>query len=240
MTRWRVSVHNGFVRLLLVEDEPHASRMLAKGLREQAYAVDVAGDGETAMMHTASNDYDVVVLDLGLPDTDGVALCRTWRAEGLAAPILMLTARDAVQARIVGLDSGADDYITKPFDFDELLARLRALIRRGARAPLPERLHVGPLELNTRARSVVCGGRSLVLTTREYALMEFLVRHAGQVVGRAEIAEHVWDESYDPVSNVIDVYVQRLRRKLGSVGCQALMKTRRGAGYMLSADDGPD
>ena len=138
MTRWRVPVHNGFVRLLLVEDEPHASRMLAKGLREQAYAVDVAGDGETATMRTASNDYDVVVLDLGLPDTDGVALCRTWRAEGLVAPILMLTARDAVQARIVGLDSGADDYITKPFDFDELLARLRALIRRSAGQARPE------------------------------------------------------------------------------------------------------
>ena len=173
MTRRRVPVHNGFVRLLLVEDEPHASRMLAKGLREQAYAVDVAGDGETAMMRTASNDYDVVVLDLGLPDTDGVALCRTWRAEGLVAPILMLTARDAVHARIVGLDSGADDYITKPFDFDELLARFtrahsprrasasaRALACRPAGAQYPRaqcrvRRHVaGPHDARVRAHGV--------------------------------------------------------------------------------------
>ncbi len=222
------------MRLLLVEDEPLAAQLLAKGLREHAYAVDVVADGTSALMHASANDYDIVVLDLGLPDVDGIALCATLRANGLLAPILMLTARDAVQMRIAGLDSGADDYMTKPFDLRELLARLRALMRRGARAPLPEQVRVGPLALDTRAQVATCRGRVLALTTREYALLEFFARHAGQVVGRTDIAEHVWDESYDPLSNVIDVYVQRLRRKLAPAGGDALLKTRRGAGYVLS------
>ena len=222
------------MRLLLVEDEPLAAQLLAKGLREHAYAVDVVADGTHAMMRASANDYDIVVLDLGLPDVDGIALCATLRTNGLMAPILMLTARDAVQMRIAGLDSGADDYMTKPFDLQELLARLRALMRRGARAPVPEQVRVGPLVLDTRAQRATCGERVLALTTREYALLEFFARHAGQVVGRTDIAEHVWDESYDPLSNVIDVYVQRLRRKLAPAGGEALLKTRRGAGYVLS------
>ena len=222
------------MRLLLVEDEPLAAQLLAQGLREHAYAVDVVADGTHAMMRASANDYDIVVLDLGLPDVDGIALCATLRSNGLLAPILMLTARDAVQMRIAGLDSGADDYMTKPFDLQELLARLRALMRRGARAPLPEQVRVGALVLDTRAQMATCRGRALALTTREYALLEFFARHAGQVVGRADIAEHVWDESYDPLSNVIDVYVQRLRRKLAPAGGEALLKTRRGAGYVLS------
>jgi two-component system copper resistance phosphate regulon response regulator CusR len=222
------------MRLLLVEDEPLAAQVLAKGLREHAYAVDVVADGANAMMRASANDYDIVVLDLGLPDIDGIALCGMLRTSGLTAPILMLTARDAVQMRIAGLDSGADDYMTKPFDLQELLARLRALMRRGARAPLPEQVRIGPLVLDTRAQIATCRGRGLALTTREYALLEFFARHAGQVVGRADIAEHVWDESYDPLSNVIDVYVQRLRRKLAPAGGDALLKTRRGAGYVLS------
>jgi len=222
------------MRLLLVEDEPLAARLLAKGLREHAYAVDVAADGSSALLHAAANDYDIVVLDLGLPDLDGIVVCTTLRANGLTAPILMLTARDAIQMRVAGLDSGADDYLTKPFDLQELLARLRALIRRGTRPPLPQRVHVGPLVLDTLAQVATCRGCALPLTTREYALLEFFARHAGQVVGRADIAEHVWDESYDPLSNVIDVYVQRLRRKLAPAGGEALLKTRRGAGYVLS------
>jgi two-component system copper resistance phosphate regulon response regulator CusR len=224
------------MRLLLVEDEPLAAQFLAKGLREHAYAVDVAPDGSSATMLTAASDYDIVVLDLGLPDVDGIALCGMLRKSGLMAPILMLTARDAVQMRIAGLDSGADDYMTKPFDLEELLARLRALMRRAARTPLPDQVRVGPLVLDTRAQAATCHGHSLSLTTREYALLEFFVRHAGQVVGRADIAEHVWDDSYDPLSNVIDVYVQRLRRKLAPAGAGTLLKTRRGAGYVLSDD----
>jgi two-component system copper resistance phosphate regulon response regulator CusR len=222
------------MRLLLVEDEPVAAQVLARGLREHAYAVDVAADGAHALRRAAANDYDIVVLDLGLPDVDGIALCATLRTNGLLAPILMLTARDAVQMRIAGLDSGADDYMTKPFDLQELLARLRALMRRAAQAPLPEQLRVGPLVLDTRAQVARCYGRTLTLTTREYALLEFFARRAGQVIGRTDIAEHVWDESYDPLSNVIDVYVQRLRRKLAPAGGDALLKTRRGAGYVLS------
>jgi len=226
------------VRILLVEDEPAAARILAKGLREHAYAVDVAGDGCIAVLRAGASDYDAILLDLALPDGDGVAVCRQLRDGGTIAPILMLTARDAVEARIAGLDSGADDYVTKPFDFAELLARLRAVIRRGARAPLPERLEIGPLELDTRAHQVrTKDGPLLRLTTREYALLEYFARHVDEVVGRAAIAEHVWDDTYDPFSNVIDVYVQRLRRKLAAAGCPSLIKTRRGAGYILTREE---
>jgi len=228
------------VRILLVEDEPTAARLLAKGLREHAYAVDVATTAGAALQRASASDYDAIVLDLGLPDADGVEVCQALRDAGMMVPILMLTARDSVHARIAGLDSGADDYVTKPFDFDELLARLRAVLRRGARAPLPERLQVGPLVLNTRSRLVTANdGPALRLTTREYALLEFFARHAGEVVGRAAIAEHVWDDTYDPFSNVIDVYVQRLRRKLAEVGCDWLIKTRRGLGYMLTDESAP-
>jgi len=222
------------MRLLLVEDELVAGRLLAKGLRDNAYAVDVVSDGETAIARAGVNDYDLIVLDLGLPDIDGLSVCQSLRKQGIHAPVLMLTARDAVRMRIAGLDSGADDYMTKPFDLDELLARLRALLRRGARTPLPERLAVGPLQLDTRAQTADCKDVRLPLTTREYAFLEYLARHAGEVVGRSAIAEHVWDDSYDPMSNVIEVYVQRLRRKLALGGGDALNKTRRGAGYVLS------
>jgi two-component system copper resistance phosphate regulon response regulator CusR len=222
------------MRLLLVEDELVAGRLLAKGLRDNAYAVDVVSDGETAIARAGVNDYDLIVLDLGLPDIDGLSVCQSLRKQGIHAPVLMLTARDAVRMRIAGLDSGADDYMTKPFDLDELLARLRALLRRGARTPLPERLAVGPLQLDTRAQTADCKDVRLPLTTREYAFLEYLARHAGEVVGRSAIAEHVWDDSYDPMSNVIEVYVQRLRRKLALGGGDALIKTRRGAGYVLS------
>ena len=202
------------MRILLVEDEPDAARIVAKGLRERCYAVDVVADGEAAVYQAAITDYDAIVLDVLLPLKDGLAVCRQIRGEGASVPILMLTARDSVEARIEGLDSGADDYLTKPFDFGELLARLRALGRRGVRPPLPERLQLGDLEVDTRAHRVLKRGRAVPLTAREYALFEYLARRAGEVVGRAEIAEHVWDESYDPFSNVIEVYVRRLRRKL--------------------------
>src|SRR5690348_4725516 len=154
------------MRLLLVEDEPVAARLLAKGLRERAYAVDVAPDGRTALARARDNDYDVVVMDLGLPDMDGLGLCEALRRGGLTTPVLMLTARDAVPMRVAGLDSGADDYLTKPFDLDELLARLRALLRRGARTPVPDRIAVGPLELDTRSQRAACNGIVLPLTTR--------------------------------------------------------------------------
>jgi two-component system copper resistance phosphate regulon response regulator CusR len=221
------------MRILLVEDEPDAARMVAKGLREQTYAVDVVADGESACFQAAVADYDAIVLDVLLPRQDGFAVCRSLRGAGQSVPILMLTARDGVESRIEGLDCGADDYLTKPFAFGELLARLRALVRRAAKPLLPERLRVAELELDTRAHRVWTGGREVLLTAREYALVEYLARRAGCVVGRAEIAEHVWDERYDPFSNVIEVYVRRLRRKLDPPGRESLIRTRRGEGYAL-------
>src|SRR5262249_6956807 len=166
------------MRILLVEDEPSAAHLLAKGLRENAYAVDVAADGETALFQVGTTDYDAVVLDIMLPIRDGLAVCRAIRDSGSAVPILMVTARDAVDARIAGLDSGADDYRVKPFDFGDLLARLRALIRRGHLPVVPNRLTAGPLTLDTRSRRAHVGVREIVLTAKEYALLEYLVRRA--------------------------------------------------------------
>lgn len=223
------------MRILLVEDEPHAAQMLAKGLREQAYAVDVAADGASAMFQVGTTDYDGLILDVMLPRVDGFTACRRIRASGSAVPILMLTARDAVEARVEGLDCGADDYLVKPYDFRELLARLRALIRRGHQPVAAERLVVGPITIDTRTRRVCVDDQDVGTTTKEYALLEYLARRAGDVVGRAEIAEHVWDAHYDPLSNVIDVYVQRLRRKIDQPGRESLIRTRRGEGYQLAA-----
>jgi DNA-binding response OmpR family regulator len=221
------------MRLLLVEDHVEAARMISKGLREQAYAVDVAATGDAACQQAAIHDYDAVVLDVSLPGRDGLAVCRDIRSAGSAVPILMLTARDAVESRVAGLDAGADDYLTKPFDFRELLARLRALIRRGTHPPAPDRFVVGDLTFDTRARRVLARDQPLLLTAREYALLEHLGRRADAVVGRADIAEHVWDEQYDPMSNVIDVYVRRLRRKLEGAHAHTEIRTRRGEGYQL-------
>jgi len=227
------------MRILLVEDEPQAAQMVAKGLREEAYAVDVVGDGERAVYQAAITEYDAIILDVMLPLRDGLSVCREIRQAGSMVPLLMLTARDAVDARIEGLDSGADDYLTKPFDFGELLARLRAIVRRGHRSLTPSILRSGPLALDTRARRAFRGGEALVLTAREYALLEHLMLHEGAVVGRAAIAEHVWDSPYEAMSNVIDVCIQRLRRKIDEPGQPSLIVTRRGEGYMLSADGNP-
>jgi two-component system copper resistance phosphate regulon response regulator CusR len=222
------------MRILLVEDEPDAAQMLAKGLREQSYAVDVATDGEAAVYQAGVNDYDLVILDVMLPLKDGFQVCRELRAEGLTFPILMLTARDAPPDRVAGLDMGADDYLTKPFDFHELLARLRALLRRGP-ALRPETVEVADLSIDMRARRVRRGGRQIELTAKEYALLEYLARRAGEVVSRAEIAEHVWEENFDPFSNLIEVYVQRLRRKIDEGHAPKLLRTRRGEGYVLAS-----
>jgi len=222
------------MRILLVEDEPSAAQMLAKGLREQSYAVDVATDGEAAVYQAGINDYDLVILDVMLPLKDGFEVCRDLRAEGLTFPILMLTARDAPPDRVAGLDMGADDYLTKPFDFHELLARLRALLRRGP-ALRPETVEIADLSIDMRARRVKRGGCQIELTAKEYALLEYLARRAGEVVTRAEIAEHVWEENFDPFSNLIEVYVQRLRRKIDEGHAPKLLHTRRGEGYVLAS-----
>jgi two-component system copper resistance phosphate regulon response regulator CusR len=217
-----------------VEDEARAARMLAKGLREHSYAVDVAADGEGALGLAGANDYDLVILDIMLPGKDGFEVCRELRAQGLTVPVLMLTARDAVRDRITGLDVGADDYLTKPFDFYELLARVRALLRRG-QVLHSDTITVADLEVDTRAQQVTRAGRPVELTSKEYALLEYLARRAGRVVGRAEIGEHVWDVDFDPFSNLIEVYIQRLRRKIDHGHELKLIRTLRGAGYRLAA-----
>ncbi|MBO0859014.1 MAG: response regulator transcription factor [Chloracidobacterium sp.] len=222
------------MRILLVEDEPDAAQILAKGLREQSYAVDVVIDGEAAVYQASVNDYDLVILDVMLPLKDGFEVCRELREEGLTFPILMLTARDAPPDRVAGLDIGADDYLTKPFDFHELLARLRALLRRGPELR-PEILKIADLSIDTRARRVSRAGRRIELTAKEYALLEYMARRAGEVVSRAEIAEHVWEENFDPFSNLIEVYVQRLRRKIDEGDATKLLRTRRGEGYILAS-----
>jgi two-component system copper resistance phosphate regulon response regulator CusR len=225
------------VRILLVEDESRVAGFIARGLREQAYAVDRAGDGEEAVYLASVNEYDLIVLDVMLPKKDGYTVCRELRAAGLRAPILMLTARDAVDDRVAGLDAGADDYLVKPFDFKELLARMRALLRRSG-PPRPTVAQVADLTLDTASHAVERGGRRVSLTAKEYALLEFLILHEGRVVGREQIAQHVWDEAFDPLSNVIDVYVKRLRAKVDAGFHPRLIHTRRGEGYMLTAEAG--
>jgi two-component system copper resistance phosphate regulon response regulator CusR len=223
------------MRLLLVEDEPRVARFIAKGLREQSYAVNIASDGEEALYQAREIDYDLMILDVMLPVKDGYAVCRELRAAGFRNPILMLTARDAVDDRVAGLDCGADDYLTKPFDFKELLARLRALLRRPHEIQ-PEMLRLSDLVLNTGNHSATRGDRSIGLTAKEYALLEFLMLRRDRIVNREQIAQHVWDENFDPFSNVIDVYVRRLRAKIDEGFTRPLIHTRRGEGYMLSAE----
>ena len=225
------------MRILLVEDESDAAAVLAKGLREHAYAVDIARDGHQALEQTAINDYDLIVLDLLLPGIHGLEVCRRLRAEGATTPILMLTARGEPDQRVQGLDVGADDYLPKPYHFPELLARVRALLRRGP-ALASATLQIEDLTIDTRTQQVRRAGRPIQLTAKEYALLEYLARRHGHVVGRADIAEHVWDDSFDPLSNLIEVYIQRLRRKIDDGEGVKLIQTRRGAGYCLtSADD---
>jgi DNA-binding response OmpR family regulator len=223
------------MRVLLVEDDPGVQRFVVKGLREQSYAVDVAASGKDALYQADINPYDLIILDVMIPGIDGFHVCRALRKSGHRIPILMLTARDAVEDRIAGLDHGADDYLTKPFEFRELLARLRALLRRPSDLH-PAKLAVADLIVDTASQSAKRGGQSIALTQKEYALLEFLARNVGRVVGRAEIAEHVWDETFDPFSNLIEVYINRLRRKLDLPNKPSLLHTRRGAGYMLGAE----
>ena len=235
----RLKAYDLDMRVLLVEDDTRIAHFVAKGLREQSYAVDVSATGEEALYQVAINTYDLVILDVMIPVPDGFAVCRELRRTGHRMPVLMLTARDAVEDRVVGLDCGADDYLTKPFEFRELLARLRALLRRPSTLQ-SSTLSVADLAINIAGQSVSRGGKFISLTAKEYALVEFLARNAGRVVGRAEIAEHVWDEEFDPFSNLIEVYVNRVRRKIDTKGFKPLLHTRRGAGYVLSSDPTPD
>lgn len=222
------------MRILLVEDDRSLAATVAAYLRNAGLAVDAVSTGEQALSEAAVSPYDAVVLDLTLPDADGLELCRRMRRQGVRARILMATARDAVEDRVAGLETGADDYLVKPYALAELLARLRALMRRPAE-PVPPRLVVADLELDTGTMSARRGGRAISLTTKEFAVLEYLMRHAGQVVGREQISEHAWDANYDPLSNVVDVYLSRLRRKVDGPGEPPLLATVRGAGYRLAA-----
>lgn len=222
------------MRILLVEDEPRMAQVVAKGLRENSYAVDVTGDGDSALYQSTINDYDLIVLDVLLPGRDGFEICRELRARGQATPVLMLTARATVDDRITGLDAGADDYLTKPFSFRELLARVRALLRRKPQLH-PAQFQVEDLIVDSASHSVRRASCEIELTAKEYALLEYLAQRAGQLVSRAEIAEHVWDDSFDPFSNTIDVYVNRLRKKIDEQHKVKLIHTRRGEGYVLKS-----
>ncbi|HEY6046698.1 MAG TPA: response regulator transcription factor, partial [Pyrinomonadaceae bacterium] len=217
------------MRLLLVEDEPRMAQAVARGLREHAYAVDVAEDGNDALALTSINNYDLILLDVLLPGRDGFEVCRALRARGDATPILMLTARATVDDRITGLDAGADDYLTKPYSFRELLARVRALLRREPQL-LPARLEVDNLAIDSVSHKVTRANQPIDLTAKEYALLEYLARHVGQVVSRGQIAEHVWDHSFEPFSNTIEVYMNRLRKKVDEQHSVKLLHTRRGEG----------
>jgi DNA-binding response OmpR family regulator len=228
------------VRLLVVEDEPKMARLLERGLREEGHAIDLAPNGSEAIWLASENPYDAILLDVMLPDIDGFEVCRRLRANEHWAPVLMLTARDAVPDRVAGLDAGADDYLAKPFSFSELFARLRALERRGA-PERPAMLVVGDLQLDPASKRVSRGGSPIELTTKEFALLEFFMRHPGEVLSRTTILEHVWDFAFDGDSNVVDVYVRYLREKVDRPFGRSSIQTVRGSGYRLrdvpAADD---
>jgi two-component system, OmpR family, response regulator len=225
------------MRVLVVEDEVKMAGLLKRALEEEGYAVDLATRGEDALWFGTENPYDAIVLDVMLPDLDGFQVSRRLREAGRWSPVLMLTARDGVADRVAGLDAGADDYLTKPFSFAELLARLRALLRRGA-AERPAVLRVGDLELDPARRTVTRDGAAIELTAREFALLEYLMRRSGEVLTRTQLIEHVWDFAYDGDSNVVDVYIRYLRNKVDRPFGRDSIRTVRGAGYLL-VDDGP-
>lgn len=222
------------MRVLVVEDDPRLAALIARGLREESYAVDTCDNGKSAIMQAAVNSYDAVVLDVMLPGVDGLTVVSTLRERRIHTPVLMLTARDTVPDRIAGLDAGADDYLVKPFDFGELLARLRALLRR-PEAVQPMRVTIADLDIDLQSHTVIRAGAPIVLTAKEFALLELLARNAGRVVSRADIVSHVWDDNHDPFTNAVEVYMNRLRGKIDREPFTPLLHTRRGAGYMLAA-----
>lgn len=222
----------GIMRILVVEDEMKMAKLLRKGLEEEGYAVDHTADGSEAVWYGTENDYDAAVLDVMLPDTNGFDVCRAWREAGRAFPVLMLTARGGVGDRVTGLDAGADDYLTKPFSFEELLARLRALLRRGEVRPTTT-LEVDGLRLDPARHEVHRGEERIDLTAKEFALLEYLMRNAGRVLSRSQLIEHVWDFAYEGDSNVVDVYVRYLREKIDRPFETHSIETVRGVGYRI-------
>jgi DNA-binding response OmpR family regulator len=222
------------MRILVVDDDRRLCAVIKRGLLEEAYAVDLAYDGEEGEYLAEVNPYDLIILDIMLPNKDGIEVCRELRSKKVNTPILMLTAKDTVEDRVKGLDTGADDYLVKPFAFNELLARVRAMLRREGMSKSPE-LRVGDLTLNTLTRQVWRGQRPIELTTKEYVILEYFMRHPNVVVTRTMVEEHAWDYDFDSLSNLVDVYIRRLRRKIDSEGEDSLIQTVRGAGYRLKA-----
>ena len=219
------------MRILVIEDEKKIASFIKRGLKEEGHMVDVAYDGEEGYQMSGENDYDLILLDIMLPKRDGISLCRQLRDDGVTTPVLMLTAKDSIQDKVTGLDSGADDYLTKPFAFEELLARIRALMRK--HSPLATKLQTGDLVLDMLSHRVTRAGKEILLTMKEYALLEYLMRNAGTVVTRTMITEHVWDIDFDTSTNVIDVYINYLRNKIDSGQQHKLIHTVRGRGYLL-------
>ncbi|MDX8394551.1 MAG: heavy metal response regulator transcription factor [Mariprofundales bacterium] len=226
------------MKILVVEDEARVAQFVQKGLREEGHAVDVAYDGEEGDFLANVNDYDLIILDVMLPKKNGLHVCRDIRKNGINTPVLMLTARDSIEDRVRGLDSGADDYLSKPFAFEEFLARVRALLRRSSDVKTPT-LKLANLELDPINRRITRGGKPIRLTTKEYSLLEYMLRNPNKVLSRTLIGEHVWDMNFDPESNVIDVYISHLRAKVDKDFDVALIHTLRGQGYIISEDAPP-
>ena len=220
------------MRVLVVEDDASIRSVLVRGLTEEGYAVDQAANGEDGLRKASDPAYDLIILDLVLPKKDGLSLLRELRLQGITTPVLVLTARDAVTERIRGLDGGADDYLVKPFAFEELLARMRALLRRSRRVFDPV-LRIGPLVLDRSTRRISWNDAPVELSNREFSILEYLMQHRGEVLSRTRIYEHVWNEQMEVVSNVIDVHVKEIRRKFGRAGGRGIIGTIRGAGYRL-------
>ncbi len=220
------------MRILIVDDDRHLNAIIKRGLMEETYAVDTAFDGEEGEYLAWVNSYDLIILDIMMPKKDGIAVCQSLRANSINTPILMLTAKDTVEDRVRGLDAGADDYLVKPFAFSELLARIRALLRREGTSKTAE-LKVGELVLNTRTREARRGNRSIELTSKEYTILEYFMRHPNAVITRTMLEEHAWDYDFESMSNLIDVYIRRLRRKIDEGEGVSLIHTVRGAGYRL-------
>ena len=220
------------MRILLIEDEKRIANFVERGLKEEGFVVDLAGDGEKGIYFAEIHTYDLIILDVMLPEKDGLTLCRQMRSQKIETPILMLTAKSSVKDKVMGLNAGADDYLAKPFEFAELVARVRALTRRNIRDRSTQ-LKMADLELDQLTHKVTRGGHEIYLTSKEYVLLKYLMQNAGQIVTRTMISEHVWDESFDTFTNVIDVYINYLRKKIDEGNKKPLIHTVRGTGYIL-------
>lgn len=225
------------MRILVIEDDADLAQFIAKGLKEERYAVDLAADGEEGLDLALANPYDLLIVDIMLPKLDGLALCRRLRASGNMAPVLLMTARNTVEDKISGFDTGADQFLTKPFAFAELLARIRALLRRGYPQSELTHLKVADLNMDLVSRRVWRSGKEIMLTNKEFALLEYLLRNRNRVLTRTSIIDHVWGLTHDPMTNIVDVHIRALRAKIDTSSAPSLIKTVRGVGYMLEAGE---